>query len=102
MIRHIVMWNYKNEFSEDENKKNAARVKEELESLRERIKEIADLSVHINELSTSNMDVMLDSFFENEEALSAYKIHPEHQKAAAFIETVFQNRVCFDYTCSNA
>ena len=96
MIRHIVMWNFKNEFSERENKRNAERVKKELEGLIA-LKEVAELSVHINELSTSNMDVMLDSLFENEEALSAYKIHPEHQKAAAFIETVFQNRVCFDY-----
>ena len=99
MIRHIVMWNFKNEFSERENKTNSERVKRELESLREHIKEIVELSVHINEISTSNMDVMLDSLFENEEALTAYKVHPEHQKVAAFIETVFQNRACFDYNC---
>jgi len=97
MIRHIVMWNYKNGFTEDENKTNAKKVKHELESLTGCIKEIVELRVHINELSTSNMDVLLDSLFENEEALATYKFHPEHQRVAAFIETVLNNRVCMDY-----
>ena len=43
MIRHIVMWNFKNEFSQRENKANAERVKRELEALPEHIKEIVEL-----------------------------------------------------------
>ena len=99
MIRHIVMWSYKGTFTDAENEANARKVKHELESLTRSISEIVELSVHINELSTSNMDIMLDSLFESEEALAAYKIHPEHQRVAAFIETVLQNRVCLDYHC---
>jgi len=91
------MWNFKVEFSLRENRTNAARIKRELEALTGCISEIIELSVHVNELSTSNMDIMLDSLFANEEALAAYKIHPEHKKAAAFIETVLNNRACFDY-----
>jgi hypothetical protein len=93
------MWSYKGTFSDAENEANARKVKHELESLANIISEVAELSVHINELSTSNMDIMLDSLFESEETLATYKIHPEHQRVAAFIETVLQNRVCLDYHC---
>jgi hypothetical protein len=93
------MWSYKGTFSDAENESNARKVKHELESLANIISEVEELSVHINELSTSNMDIMLDSLFESEETLAAYKIHPEHQRVAAFIETVLQNRVCLDYHC---
>jgi hypothetical protein len=91
------MWNFADGFSDVENKENALQVKRELEALTESIKEIVELSVHINEIPTGNTDIMLDSLFENEETMAAYKIHPEHQRVAKFIETVLQNRVCFDY-----
>ena len=99
MIRHVVMWSYKGTLTDAENESNARKVKHELEALTRSIREIVELSVHINEFSTSNMDIMLDSLFESEDTLAAYKIHPEHQRVATFIETVLHNRVCLDYQC---
>jgi hypothetical protein len=93
------MWNYKDGLTEAENNANAKQVKHELESLVGLIDEIVELSVHINELSTSNMDILLDSTFESEETLAAYKIHPAHQQVGKYVETVLQNRVAFDYHC---
>jgi len=46
---------------------------------------------------SSTTDIMLDSLFENEDALRAYKIHPEHQRVGDFIGSVMKNRVAFDY-----
>ena len=97
MIRHIVMWNFKEGFTEAENKENAVKVRQELEALTGCIGGIIELKVHINELSYSNKDIMLDSTFESEKALLAYQAHPEHQRAAAFVGTVVQDRACFDY-----
>ena len=97
MIRHIVTWNYKDGFSERENSENAKKVKAELESLTQCIDGIIELKVHINALSTSNKDIILNSLFENEDALAAYQIHPEHKRVSAYVGSVMQNRACIDY-----
>ena len=94
MLRHIVMWNY----IEGINKQEVGnKVKSELETLKESIKEIVEIKVHINELSSSNMDILLDSLFENEETMAAYKIHPEHIRVSDYIGSVLQNRTVVDY-----
>ena len=97
MLRHIVTWNYKDGFTDSENIENAQKVKSELESLTHFIDVIIDLKVYINELSSSNKDIVLNSLFENEEALAAYQVHSEHQRVGAYVGSVLQNRACIDY-----
>ena len=97
MLRHIVMWNYKEGLSDSQNQENAKKLKAELEALKDSIQEVMEIKVHINSLPSSNMDIMLDSLFENEEALEIYKKHPEHVKIAEFVGSVLQNRACIDY-----
>ena len=96
MLRHIVTWNYKDRFSEDENKENALKIKQGLEAL-EDIDGVVEIKVYINALSSSNKDIVLNSLFESEEALAEYQVHPEHKKMGAFIGSVTQNRACIDY-----
>ena len=97
MLRHIVAWNYKDGFTEIENKENAEKIKTKLEALTECIDEIIELKVYINTLPTGNRDIILNSLFENEETLEAYQVHPEHKRAAEFVRSVVQNRACIDY-----
>ena len=97
MLRHIVTWNYKDGFSEAENKENAIRIKRELEELFHRIGGIIEMNVHINELSSSNQDLILNSLFESAEALVDYQSHPEHVTISAFVSSTMQNRACIDY-----
>jgi len=91
------MWNYKEGFTDAENQENAKKVKSELEALKGLISEIVEIKVHINPTDASNMDILLDSLFENEETMYAYKIHPEHLRLIEFIGSVLQNRMVFDY-----
>ncbi|MCL2382648.1 MAG: Dabb family protein [Oscillospiraceae bacterium] len=97
MVRHIVSWNYKQGFSDDENRENAIKVKNELESLKNLIEGIIEINVHINILSSSNRDIVLDSLFVDEEALQNYQVHPEHKRVGAFVGSVTQDRACIDY-----
>jgi len=97
MLRHIVMWNYKEGFSDIENQNNANKVKIQLEALKSTIPEIIEMKVHINTISSSNMDIILDSLFESETTMAAYKIHPEHIKVSELITSVLKNRTVFDY-----
>ena len=97
MVRHIVAWNYKEEFTEAENKENAVKVKSELEALKGCIDEIIEIKVCINTLPSGNRDIILDSLFESEEALAAYIIHPEHKRVGEFVRSVLHNRACADF-----
>ncbi|MCL2355831.1 MAG: Dabb family protein [Defluviitaleaceae bacterium] len=97
MLKHIVMWNYAENFSDAENAANAQKIKHDLEAL-VALDGVIEMKVRINELPYSNTDIMLDSTFESEEALNAYKIHPAHVAAAEFITTALKNRTCFDWT----
>lgn len=97
MIRHVVIWNYADGFSEQQNIENAKKMKDQIEDLAHCISGITDLKVIINPLSSSNADVLLDSMFESEEALAAYQIHPAHQQVSQFVGTVMKNRKCIDY-----
>ena len=58
---------------------------------------IIEIKVHINELSSSNRDIILNSLFESEKALADYQVHPEHEKIGEFIGSVLKNRACIDY-----
>jgi hypothetical protein len=91
------MWSYKKGFSDIENQNNAHKVKTQLEALKILIPEIIEMKVHINTISSSNMDIILDSLFENETTMAAYKVHPEHIKVSELITSVLQNRTVFDY-----
>jgi len=97
MVTHIVAWNYTDGFTTEENKANAKKVKQELESLKGVIGGIVELTVHINLLPSGNRDIVLYSVFDSAESLESYQVHPAHKKASAFVGTVVQNRSCVDF-----
>jgi len=97
MVRHIVTWNFKDGFSDDENRRNALTLKTELENLKGTIEGIVELEVHVNALPSSNRAVALNSLFVSEEALAAYQVHPEHKRVGEFVAAVLRDRACIDY-----
>jgi organic radical activating enzyme len=95
MIHHIVMWKLK----ASNKKNNALKIKNDLEALKEIIKELKHIQVSTNmEIAPqSNFDVILDSRFKNFDDLTHYANHPEHLKVVDFIKTVVEQRVAIDY-----
>jgi len=98
MVRHIVIWDYNQKFSKQENKENAKKIKEGLENLIHCIEGIVELKVIINPLDTSSGDLMLYSLFESQEAFDIYRTHPNHLRVASFVADSTQNRRVMDYT----
>jgi len=95
MVKHVIVWNLKEEFNNPEIKNG---IKKGLESLLGIVPELVEIKVEINPLASSNGDVMLYSVFESEEALKGYSVHPEHVKVAdTFVRPYTQGRACFDY-----
>ena len=98
MVKHIVAWNYAEGFTTEENRKNALEMKRELENLINLIPGIKSINLYIEPLSTSEADLVLDSVFENEEALTAYTTHPEHVRVGTnYVKPVTRNRKCIDF-----
>lgn len=98
MVKHIILWQLKDDLSETEKIKVRTGIKEGLESLNGKIPGLLDISVKIDGLSSSNADVMLDSSFADEEALTAYASHPEHVAVAdSKVRPFTKTRVCMDY-----
>lgn len=78
MVKHIILWQLKDELSGEEELKVKKEIKEGLEGLVGKIPGLIDVKVQTEGLSTSNADIMLDSTFESEESLKAYAVHPDH------------------------
>lgn len=98
MIKHIVMWRLKDFAKGTDKTGNAEKIKEMLESLRGKIKEIAHIEVGINIIKSDNAsDVVLYSEFNGREDLNAYQKHPEHSKIVQFVAEVCTERRVVDY-----
>lgn len=97
MVKHIVLWNFKEELSASERSAAAKRIKEELEAIKPLMEGIDELQVICNEMDSSNRDIALISTFSSKDALAQYQIHPAHVQAGSFIKSVTENRTCMDY-----
>ncbi len=98
MIKHVILWQLKDELSEMDKAEVRKGIKDGLEGLKGKIPGLIDIKVQSDFLSTSNADVMLDSTFESEDALKGYAIHPEHVKVAdEKVRPYTKSRVCMDF-----
>ena len=98
MIKHVVMWKLLENAEGVNREENARRIKESLEGLNGKIKEIRRLVVGINSgKDQSAWDVVLISEFDSYADLEAYANHPLHKEAGAFIQKVRDQRAVVDY-----
>lgn len=98
MVKHVILWTLKDEFSSEEKEKIKAGIKEGLESLAGKIPGLLEIHVNTNGLSGSTADLMLDSTFESAEALKGYATHPEHVAVAnSSVRPFTATRACLDY-----
>ena len=97
MVKHVIIWNFKEELTADERKIAAVKIKEGIEGLMGKIDGLTDIKVYINPLASSSGDLILDSTFVDEDALKGYQIHPEHVAVATYVRSQVGSRACFDY-----
>lgn len=98
MVRHVILWQLKDDFSQEERTDIKKEIKLGLEGLKDKVPGLVEIHVHIEPLNSSNADLMLDSTFENEEALKGYAVHPEHVKVADNkVRPFTKTRTCLDY-----
>lgn len=98
MVKHIILWQLKDELSSEEKAEVSARIKEGLEGLVGKVPGLVSVHVQTQHLDSSNADLMLDTTLESVEALKGYAVHPEHLKVAnGVVRPNTKRRVCIDY-----
>ena len=98
MVRHVILWKLKDEYSGEEAAKIKSGIREGLESLMGVIPGLKEIKVNTEPLGSSNCDFILDSLFEDESALKGYAVHPAHVEIAdTKVRPFISQRTCFDY-----
>lgn len=98
MVKHIILWQLKDEFTKEEKNEIKKGIKEGLESLAGKIEGLTEIKVYTEGLASSNADLMLWSVFESEEALKGYAVHPAHVEVAdTKVRPFTKTRSCLDF-----
>jgi hypothetical protein len=101
MVKHIILWQLKDELSAAEKAAVKEGIKAGLEGLKGRIPGLMEIQVNTNGLPSSNADLMLDSTFVDEASLKGYSVHPEHVAVAdGKVRPNVKTRICLDYEIS--
>lgn len=99
MVKHIVMWRFK-EFAQGRTKQeNLVLVKSMLEELTGKIDFIRSMEVHLNENPKEGMfDAVLISVFDSMEDVERYRVHPDHKAISSYVALVREERASVDFT----
>lgn len=98
MVKHVIIWTLKDEYSGSEIERIKAEIKEGLEGLAGQIPGLISIQVFTEGLNSSNGDLILDSTFESEAALKGYSEHPAHMNVAITkVRPFVAHRACMDY-----
>jgi hypothetical protein len=99
MVKHVILWQLKDELTAEEKVTVKAEMKDALEGLAGKIPGLLDVKVYTEGLESSkNAEVMLDTTFTDEEALKTYAVHPEHVAVAdGKVRPFTKYRACLDF-----
>ena len=92
MIRHVIMWKFRE--GEEE---NMHRVLNGLKSLDGVIPEIRRMEVGVNVLEKNNYDACLIADFDDLEALERYKKDPRHVAVSTLCKSIREARGAVDF-----
>ncbi len=94
MVKHVVMFRFKDEY-----KSKMQGIKQALESLEEKIPELLTMETGINQSERATAyDLVLISVFNGLDELNAYRVHPEHQKIVEKLKIYTSASAVVDYT----
>ncbi|HEY5652942.1 MAG TPA: Dabb family protein [Pontiella sp.] len=94
MIKHIVMWAFKDEVVEADK----LEMKRQLEALKGVVPSLLNIEVGLDIVgSDASRDMVLYSEFSSLDDLRAYAVHPEHLKVVEFVKPLVCERHVVDY-----
>ncbi len=97
MVKHIIIWKLKSEYTEEQKKEIKAEAKKRLEALIGKIDGLLKIEVKTELVAGSNGDMMLYSEFDSLKSLEGYQVNPIHIEAATYVRGVVESRSCADF-----
>jgi hypothetical protein len=99
MLRHVVMWTFKEMAEGADKNANMAWVRNALLALRPIIPEIRQMEIGLDlGIGRDPWDMVLVMDFDDAVALERYQHHPEHKKVSGFVAKARDKRACVDFT----
>ena len=97
MIRHIVLFKFKNGVTSEEKQRLAL----ELANLKQNIGNVRDLELEMDIGGKHNSyDMALNTLFDSMEEVNAYAVHPAHVKALDTVRNLCESTAKVDYKTS--
>ena len=94
MIKHIVMWKFKDEVNESDK----LEMKRQLEALKGVVPRLIDIEIGMDMVGKeASKDMVLYTEFHSMEDLAAYAGHPAHLKVVEFVKPLVCERAVVDY-----
>ena len=98
MVKHLVMWNFREDFPEEKKEVMAKEADARLKALVGQVPGLVFAEMKLNRLPGSSRDLLLVSDLETAEDLEGYQVHPLHVAVAnEVIKPAACDRACFDY-----
>ncbi|MEG0902811.1 MAG: Dabb family protein [Lachnospiraceae bacterium] len=99
MIKHIVMWRFKDIVVEEQKIQLKLQMKEHLLGLVGKVPGLLDAEFVSNPMETSTHEMALITTFDTPEHLNEYKVHPAHVEVAdTYVRPYTCERSCLDYS----
>lgn len=98
MVRHIVMWKFKNDIKEADKTALKEAMATHLGELKGKVPGLLEVSFIKEPIASSTHDIALLSVHDSKEALVSYASHPDHVKVAdMYVRPYVEARCCLDY-----
>ncbi|HAF30608.1 MAG TPA: stress responsive protein [Bacteroidales bacterium] len=98
MIRHIIMFKFKDVQNDSERIEKAERIKASFGQLQKSIPVVKSYEIAVNSRKTEfSYDVAIISEYTNWDDLKIYLNHPEHQKAIGLCKDIQKEKAVIDY-----
>ena len=97
MIKHVVMWRFKDGAEGRTKLENMEELKRQLLALVPLIPQIKKMEIGFDIThSEFSADFMLTTEFDSVEDLKIYAVHPDHLKVSGFVKNVVESRIVLD------
>ncbi len=97
MLKHIIMWTFKEEYDGSTKAENVLKAKGLLDQCIGLVPGQGRFEARMASMPGCTADLMLYSEFSDEAALKAYQAHPTHVALAPFLRAAVSGRMCMDY-----
>ena len=98
MVKHIVMWNFREDFPEEKKEALVQEANARFKAMVGQVRGLNSAELRLNRLPGSNRELMLLCELDTPEDLEGYQVHPLHVAVGTeVIKPATCDRACFDY-----